>query len=284
MAKRTSASKTPVRKPRGKKQPFSSGWRVRLLLITFLIVTIGGAAYHYRQALAYYFSFKSRHTTDEDKLYALRNFQVMSDHKNMVFGIDVSEYQGKINWIDTDSIEQTFPVGFVFIRATYGNDGIDKKFHENWENARMHKNIRGAYHYYRPDENSLEQAQIFIDNVKLRKGDFPPVLDIEKVPEDQSIDSLKTGLKRWIKKVESHYGVKPIIYCGDRFYTDFLEEEFEGYTLWIANYNFFVEQIDTSWDFWQFTDKGKIPGIEGTVDIDIFNGTPSELKELTIGN
>ena len=121
---------------------------------------------------------------------------------------------------------------------------------------------------------------IFIGSVKLEKGDFPPVLDIENLPKSQSIDSLKVGLKRWLTKVEAHYKVKPTIYTGERYYKDFLKDDFKEYQFWIANYNFFVENIKDEWLFWQFTEKGTIPGIEGPVDLNIYNGTPKMLKYL----
>ena len=126
------------------------------------------------------------------------------------------------------------------------------------------------------------EAENFIKTVKLRKGDLPPVLDIEQLPEEQSIDSLKVGLKRWLKKVDAHYKVKPIIYTGQRYYEDFLKEEFKGYTFWIANYNFFVENIEDDWAFWQFTEKATLKGINERVDLNIYNGTPKMLEYLTI--
>ncbi|RYG05656.1 MAG: glycoside hydrolase family 25 protein, partial [Chitinophagaceae bacterium] len=134
------------------------------------------------------------------------------------------------------------------------------------------------YHYYRPNENSIEQANNFIKNVKLQKGDLPPVLDIEKLPKEQSLDSLKVGLRRWLKRVEEHYNVKPIIYSGESYYSDFLEEEFSEYTFWIANYNFFVEQIQPGWMFWQFTESAEVPGIPGKVDLNVFNGPRERLE------
>ncbi len=256
--------------------------RTQVILAALLLVAFVGVGYHYRNALAYYLSFKSE-ISEEEKLHAIRNFQVLSDHEGMSFGFDVSEYQGEIDWQQTDSIEKTFPVDFVFIRATAGKDKVDSKFAENWERAKKQGLIRGAYHYYRPDENSLEQAELFIKNVRLAKGDLPPVLDIEKIPEEQSIDSLKIGLKRWLDKVEKHYKVRPIIYSGERYYSDFLQDEFgEDYDFWIANYNFFVEDINNDWTFWQFTEKGRVPGIEGNADINIFSGSLRDLRKMTV--
>lgn len=272
-----------VRKSK-KKKSFFSGNVLKFSIWAFFILLIAGTAYHYREGLAYYFSFKTdKKLSDEEKRIAdVRIYQVLSKHENKVYGFDVSEYQGKVDWEKTTAIEETFPLGFVFIRATAGKNRVDATFKENWKEAKKHKLIRGAYHYYRPNENSIAQAENFIKNVKLRKGDLPPVLDIEKLPKEQSIDSLKIGLKRWLKKVEKHYNVRPIIYSGESYYNDFLKEEFEGYTFWIANYNFFEETIKDEWTFWQFTEKATVPGIDGTVDVNIYNGTPKQLQYFTI--
>jgi lysozyme len=142
--------------------------------------------------------------------------------------------------------------------------------------------IRGAYHYYRPNENSLEQAELFIKTVKLKKGDLPPVLDIEKLPKEQSIERLKIGLRRWLKAVELHYGVRPIIYTGEKYYDDFLKEEFSDYLFWIANYNFYREEIQDDWLFWQFTEKATVPGIDCKVDVNIYNGDLQQLGYITV--
>ena len=245
-----------------------------------------GLAYHYRVGLAYYFSFRSNKTLTDEKeakrISDVRNFQVLEKHNGQSIGIDVSEYQGIISWSYVDTIENKYPLHFVFIRATVGKDRIDRQFKRNWLGAKENRMIRGAYHYYRPNENSLEQAALFIKTVKLQKGDLPPVLDIEKLPKNQSIANLKLGLRRWLKAVESHYGVKPIIYSGERYYDDFLKEEFSDYLFWIANYNFYREQIESDWLFWQFTEKASIPGINGNVDVNIYNGDLQQLQFITV--
>ena len=257
-------------------------------LIFGIILFIFSIAYHYREGLAYYLSYKTDKVLKEEqqarKLAIIRNFQILSKHKNKAIGIDVSEYQGNINWQKVKLIDEVYEINFVLIRATAGNDRVDDQFVKNWANAKSKKMIRAAYHYYRPNENSLEQADFFIKTVKLKKGDLPPVLDIEKLPKNQSLDSLKVGLKRWLLKVQNFYGVKPIIYSGDKYFTDFLEKQFSGYTFWIANYSAFDEKIDKSWQFWQFTENANVEGIEGNVDLNIYNGTKNQLKYLTIGN
>jgi lysozyme len=208
--------------------------------------------------------------------YNMRPYQVV--------GIDVSHYQGMINWDQVQKMDDK-PIAFVFIRATQGDDGKDKYFKYNWKKAKEHGFLRGAYHYYRPNENSNKQAALFIKRVKLEKGDLPPVLDIEKFSRIQSNQSLRNGLKNWLDKVEAHYGIRPIIYSGASHYQDLLSHEmFKDYVFWIANYNRVDRPLKTDkvWTFWQFSDKGKINGIEGDTDLNVFKGDTTALYSLTL--
>ncbi len=255
---------------------------MRFFAFIFFSLFIIGVGYHYKNALAYYFSFKTDKVLQNDKFSEARNLNILEKHQGKVIGLDVSEYQGKISWSYVDTIERKYPLRFVFIRATVGKDRLDLQFERNWEGAKKNRMIRGAYHYYRPNENSLEQAQLFIENVRLKKGDLPPVLDIEKLPKNQSIENLKKGLRRWLIKVESHYKVKPIIYTGEKYYDDFLKDEFSDYLFWIANYNFYRERIEDDWLFWQFTEKASVSGIKTNVDINIYNGDLEQLQFITV--
>jgi lysozyme len=279
--KRKYTKTTYSRKPKKKSSVFSAKI-VRYFAIGFLIMLIFSVGYHYRLGLAYYLGFKSHYSSHTDVFSEARNLRVLEKSKGKVVGIDVSEYQGKIRWSYVDTLENKYPLRYVFIRATVGNDRVDNQFKRNWLGAKENKMIRGAYHYYRPNENSLEQAELFIKTVKLKKGDLPPVLDIEKLPKEQSIERLKIGLRRWLKTVESHYGVRPIIYTGEKYYDDFLKEEFSDYLFWIANYNFYREEIQDNWLFWQFTEKATVPGIDYNVDVNIYNGDLQQLQFITI--
>ncbi|WP_294963896.1 glycoside hydrolase family 25 protein [uncultured Flavobacterium sp.] len=283
MARKTTYRKTYSRKPAGRS--FLSRLFRGLLLIFFGLLFIA-IIYHYRKGLAYYLGFRTEKVLEEDEvdkhLSDVRNIRVLENHKGKVIGIDVSEFQGKVDWEEVEILDEKYPVQFVFIRATAGNDRVDRQFKRNWEGAKENKIMRGAYHYYRPNENSIEQADLFIKTVKLQKGDLPPVLDIEKLPKNQPLDSLKKGLKRWLNKVEKHYQVRPIIYSGERYYSDFLKEEFSEYLFWIANYNFYREKIEDDWLFWQFTEKASLPGIKHRVDVNIYNGDLEQLHFITV--
>jgi lysozyme len=269
------------RRPRKKKSGFSGKW-IDFFFIGIAVLLVFSIAYHYRSGIADYLGFRSRYKSDVDVFSEARNLKVLEKSDGKVIGLDVSEYQGKIRWSYVDTIEEKYPLRFVLIRATVGNDRVDHQFKRNWPGAKENKMIRGAYHYYRPNENSLEQAALFIKTVKLKKGDLPPVLDIEKLPKEQSIERLKIGLRRWLKAVELHYGVRPIIYTGEKYYDDFLKEEFSDYLFWIANYNFYREEIQDDWLFWQFTEKAKVPGIDHNVDVNIYNGDLQQLEYITV--
>ena len=280
--------KKPAAKKRSNSKKENTITSGKILKYSFLILFIGfvvSMAYQYRHGVLYYLGFKTNKrveslSKEERKLADVRTYEILSRHKDKVFGFDVSQYQGDIDWDKLAEGNKDFPMQFVFIRATAGRNLTDTEFKDNWREALDKGFIRGAYHYYRPNENSLKQADNFIKTVKLKRGDLPPVLDIEKIPSRQSLDSLRVGLQRWLNKVENHYGMKPIIYSGESFYTDFLKKEFKGYNLWIANYSFFEEEIRKEWLIWQFTDKAGLQGIDGPVDIDIYNGSLSTLNEM----
>ena len=199
-----------------------------------------------------------------------------------VYGIDVSEHQSLIDWTKVSTIFDEHKIYFSFIRATAGKDRVDTQYQNNW-NAKKDSNILvGAYHYYRPNENSIEQAENFIQHVSLKKGNLPPVLDIERQSKVQTMAQLKIGLQKWLDKVEEHYGVQPIIYSGSKFYSTFLQEEFADYPLWVANFNPTKVPVNHNWRFWQYSDKGKVAGISVKVDINVFDGEVKELIELCI--
>lgn len=274
------ATKKSYTRRANSKRKTKKSWTTRILLfsISFLALVIATfTVYQFRDGILYYLGFKTNKNVnalskEERKIADIRIYEVLSKQPDKVVGFDVSQYQGNIQWNEIRKIEDTFQLQFVFVRATAGKNKVDSQFKENWKQAKKHQFIRGAYHYYRPNENSIQQAENFIQTVKLEPGDFPPVLDIEQLPKKQSLDSLKVGLKRWLTKVEKHYKVKPIIYSGESYYNDFLKKEFSDYPFWIANYNFWRNQPESHWLLWQFTEKAQVSGIKGTVDVNIFNG------------
>lgn len=214
---------------------------------------------------------------------ALKFDHVFSNFPGGILGIDVSEYQGRIDFAGLQLQLQNRQIEFVIVRATMGKDGKDSRFKQNWEGFRPLPIKRGAYHYYRPNENSTLQAQNFIKTAQLKSGDLIPVLDIEKHSTIQSRDKLREGLKNWLKIVEAHYGVKPMIYTGDRFFWEVLHENgFDDYPIWVANYNPIVEPETQDWTIWQFSEKGSLPGIGEKIDLNVLVGGKNQLESLII--
>jgi lysozyme len=200
-----------------------------------------------------------------------------------VHGIDVSRYQNKIDWKYIESFtgdEHDVKISFAFIKATEGRSIQDSLFKINWENIGQTNIIRGAYHFFIPTRSALEQAQNFIANVELVKGDLPPVLDIEK--SGGSAAKLRENIKIWLNEVEKYYGVTPIIYSSIDFYRKYLivDADLRKYPLWIAHYDRKKIEFEESWLFWQHNDKGRIPGINEKVDFNVFNGNMDKLKSL----
>lgn len=203
-------------------------------------------------------------------------------------GIDVSHYQEKINWQRLRNANMgNDPVTFVIIKATEGVSLRDEYFNENFYQARTNGIIRGAYHFLTPDESAKKQAQFFLRQAHLEKGDLPPVLDIEDERKWLAAGKNKAQIQRmaleWLNVVEKHYGVKPIIYSSYRFRRDILSDKrFQEYPFWMAHYYVSTPAKDIDWVFWQHTDCGKLSGIRGPVDCNVFNGTRADLEKLLI--
>lgn len=203
-----------------------------------------------------------------------------------IHGIDISHYQGKIDWEQLkNAMIKGCPVRFVIIKSTEGSSRLDENFRENFNQARDFGFIRGVYHFWSNKSTAREQAYYFLDQVHLTDGDLPPVLDIEHKPADKSVEDFQRDVLTWLHIVEDKYHVKPIIYTYYKFKEQYLSAPvFEDYPYWIAHYYVDKVQYKGKWKFWQHTDVGKLPGIKGYVDFNIYNGSYYELKQLGIGS
>ena len=203
-----------------------------------------------------------------------------------IHGIDISHYQGKIDWEQLkNAMIKGCPVRFVIIKSTEGSSRLDENFRENFNQARDFGFIRGVYHFWSNKSTAREQAYYFLDQVHLTDGDLPPVLDIEHKPADKSVEDFQRDVLTWLHIVEDKYHAKPIIYTYYKFKEQYLSAPvFEDYPYWIAHYYVDKVQYKGKWKFWQHTDVGKLPGIKGYVDFNIYNGSYYELKQLCIGS
>lgn len=203
-----------------------------------------------------------------------------------IHGIDISHHQGKIDWqeLKDHGMIDEFPVRFVMIKATEGATKVDENFEDNFYQAREYGFTRGAYHFYSVHSSAKAQAAFFMRKVKLENGDLPPVLDVEHKPKNQTDEEFKQSILQWLEIIETHYGVKPIIYTYYKFKMQYLSDPvFDDYPYWIAHY--YVDQVEYEgkWKFWQHTDVGRLPGIKGNVDFNIYNGSMYDLRKMTIG-
>ncbi|HSB94184.1 MAG TPA: glycoside hydrolase family 25 protein [Flavitalea sp.] len=200
-----------------------------------------------------------------------------------IHGIDVSKYQQVINW---DLVKQMnvdgISIGFAFIKATEGNVNQDRYFKRNWSKAREAGVARGGYHFFLATKSGRTQAENFIRTVDLEKGDLPPVLDVEQTYGVNNT-TLRARVKEWLDIVEAHYGVKPIIYTNVEFYRAHLQDEFDGYPLWVAHYlQPRKPRIYRDWHFWQHSESGRVNGIASRVDFNVFYGDSTDFKNLLI--
>ena len=269
VAKKRTPSKRKNKKKKMKEMP---SW-CKYLLGLLIVVAFSGIFYYF---------FIRPYAYRWKPCYGMKGYGVCIPYGYKVHGIDISHYQGNVNW---KMLEQTrqgqFPIQFIFMKATEGGDYLDKRFVANFDSAKAHGFIRGAYHFYNPKTDANKQADFFINTVKLEPGDLPPVLDIETKGKD--IEKLQADLKLWLRRVENHYGVKPIIYASYKFKTKYLNDSvFNSYPYWIAHYYVDSVQYKGDWKFWQHTDVGTLPGIEEQVDLNIFNGGMEGLNALRI--
>lgn len=206
---------------------------------------------------------------------------VPSDYS--IHGIDVSKYQSYVDWEEVSQMKvKDISIGFVFMKATEGLDNTDHFFKRNWQRAKDAGLTRGAYHFFIAGKSGREQAEHFIEEVDLQKGDLPPVLDIEQT-YGYPADKLAESLTVWLNVTENYYNTKPIIYTNVDFYNKYLKGHFDDYPLWIAHYLEPAKpRISRDWWFWQHNEQGKVNGILYNVDFNVFNGDSTDFAGILI--
>lgn len=195
-------------------------------------------------------------------------------------GVDVSSYQGEINW--SALAEQD--IQFAFIKATEGSSHVDSHFHKNYGEAAQTGLRVGAYHFFSYDSPGEIQAKNFISNVYLIPNMLPPVVDVEfygdkekNLPDAQQVEAQLSIL---LNMLEEHYGLKPIIYATEKSYGLYIKGYFDEYDLWIRSvYRKPALPAEIKWTFWQYTNRAQLMGYAGQerfIDMNVF----SEGKEV----
>ncbi len=192
-------------------------------------------------------------------------------------GIDVSKYQGDVDW----NAVSTSGVRFAWIKATEGGDYLDEKFKQNWAASQSAGVTRGAYHFAYWCRPASEQAAWFVSNVPYDPTALPPVLDVEWNPQSRSCprkvprEIALADMKIILDAMEKAYGKRPVIYTAVDFYRDVLQGEFQDYPMWVRSVKAYpaVKYGDRRWHFWQHTATGQVPGVRGYVDRNCYYGS-----------
>ena len=200
--------------------------------------------------------------------------------KYPIRGVDVSHYQGEIDW----NVLAAQDIQFVYIKATEGSIYVDERFAKNYREARQTDLKVGAYHFFSFDSFGLTQAENFIETVESFDGMLPPVVDVEfygnKAENPPDPEEVQPQLQAYLDAVEDAYGLRPIIYATYESWELYVKGQFDDYPLWIRDiWNRPKNSAD--WTFWQYTNRGRLKGFSGEepyVDLNVFAGTAEEWK------
>jgi GH25 family lysozyme M1 (1,4-beta-N-acetylmuramidase) len=193
-----------------------------------------------------------------------------------VEGVDVSEFQGSVDWAQVHAAG----IGFGIARVSDGVGHLDGTFAANWAGMRANGLVRGVYQFFRAAEDPVAQADLVVNTVgTFEAGDLPPVADVE-VRDGVGAATLVANLSAWCDRIKARTGLTPIIYTAPGFW-DPLGASLPAETLWVANWFVGSPAIPngwSNWTFWQYVDDGQVPGIAGRVDRDRFQGTLGALE------
>ncbi|RVU26745.1 glycoside hydrolase family 25 protein [Sandaracinomonas limnophila] len=230
------------------------------------------------------FNFSCRNKKSNNQFAYSESAKIDLPQNHQIHGIDLSHFNGKINFDKIKDIDlfDTTSIKFIYIKATEGKTLKDKYFEGNWKEAHEKGFKCGAYHFFIPNRDPEEQAELFCNIVKLSSGDLPPVCDFES-PISISKEKLKAKIQIFLDKLQDNYGVKPIIYTNKKLYHKIFKEEFSDYNFWIAHYD--TEDVDQTIEnlvFWQHNKDGKLPGHAGKFDYNVFLGDEEDFNSLLI--
>ena len=199
-------------------------------------------------------------------------------------GVDVSVYQGVVDWTKAKSNG----VEFAIARVSDGTGNPDTQFANNWPGMKKAGVLRGTYQFFRPSEDPIAQADLMFTMLNkaggLQSDDLPPVMDIE-VTDNLGPAAIQAAMKKWLNYVEGKINRKPIIYTA-AFMSGNVGSGFTAYPLWVANYGPKCPTMPSGWnqwEMWQYADNATYGGINGGVDGDEFNGTLQDLIAFAKG-
>ena len=178
-------------------------------------------------------------------------------------GIDVSKYQGNINWT---KVAKDSTIKFVYIKATEGTSIQDPMYRANITKAKKAGLLVGSYHLYSSKTTAYQQMANIRSVIKKKEQDLIPVLDIEG---HHSGRLYMERVDKLLELMEKEYGVKPMIYTSEKVYKlHFSSKKYAKYHIFIANYR---GTPTVRYTLWQYTETGRLSGIAGNVDFSRFN-------------
>jgi len=199
-----------------------------------------------------------------------------------VTGIDVSHYQGVIDWPRVARAG----VAFAYIKATEGGDYVDKDFASNWQGAAAAGIPRGAYHFFKPCKSGSAQAKNFMARVPKDQWALPPVLDVEDTStcvSKAAPSDVVAEIGAFLEAVEAHYGCRPLIYTTPEYEAAMLGGKLEGERFWARSIHVPPMYRQASWVLWQYHHMGRRDGIDGPVDLNAFRGSRQEFERFARG-
>jgi lysozyme len=200
-----------------------------------------------------------------------------------IVGVDVSNHQGSIDWPKV----RASGVAFAYIKATEGGDFRDKSFERNWLDSAAAGIPRGAYHFFTACKTGAEQARNFIAAVPRESAALPPVIDVEHDGpcRDGAVAADIVGeIERFMADVESHYGVRPLVYTTLEFHAAVLEGRLASETFWARSLMIEPRFCKSEWRIWQYHNWGRRPGIDGPVDLNVFRGSEADFRSFAAGS
>jgi len=197
-------------------------------------------------------------------------------------GVDISHYQGAVSW----DLVKLAGLSFVYVKATEGVDGVDDQFASNWKGAAGAGMLKGAYHFYNFCKGGAAQADNFINTVPPDARALPMTVDLERSGDCKTMPqkaAFRKSFAAFVRKIQAAYGHRPVVYLNAAIYDQYFKDENDSYKLWIADTSHAAPALSdsASWTIWQYGWHGRVAGIPGEVDLDVFNGTPQMLASLT---
>lgn len=193
--------------------------------------------------------------------------------KYQIHGLDVSHHQGEINW---QQVASSNKFSFVYMKATEGHDLIDRRFKENWRGAKEAGLKVGAYHFFSMRSPGKSQAEYFSELVPVESDTLPPALDIE-ISTKYDPGVVRVEIDNWIKEIEKNYGRKPVLYVTSHTYDAYIRGQYMEYPIWIRDILTPPSLPDRQWAIWQYSNRGRVNGINNFVDRNALSGDLQDL-------